>query len=296
MQAANFDAAVLNFIRSGVPGKFEGLEDVVPSLFSGPSPGQEEGEIVEVPLFSGAIIFTPSYRRDTIPPAGSQMADPIYLDKVNLIKRLLVNRIPGFSIANADQKINVATYQPIENMAQSQIEPWLGLLTFEYVPQHVSTVNSGCAVLRAIRIHVEDRILPVIEWNWPADPSVVGPLKSKNKRQAACPLLPQDTGAAPASFFDIGTPVGGVASPTSILEPSPTTPESTAPTSNLDLPAPVATSTELDPSPTAAVHPSCGTWLLNPNGVQVGTNCLGGVSEPVTVTVGSAKTAVETGY
>ncbi|KAK0100455.1 hypothetical protein ONS95_008405 [Cadophora gregata] len=59
----DFEGKVLQFIRKGDPGKFEGLSDVIPSLFSGPSPGEEDGEIVEIPIFSGAIIFTPSYRR-----------------------------------------------------------------------------------------------------------------------------------------------------------------------------------------------------------------------------------------
>lgn len=78
MQAADFNGQVLNFIRSGEPGRFEGLSDVVPELFSGPSPGEEEGEVVEVPVFSGAIIFTPSFRKNTVPPPGSQLTDPIY--------------------------------------------------------------------------------------------------------------------------------------------------------------------------------------------------------------------------
>jgi hypothetical protein len=328
MRAADFNVQVLNFIRSGEPGKFEGLSDVVPSLFSGPSPGEEDGEIVEVPVFSGAIIFTPSYRiEDTVPP-DSQPTDPIYGDQVNQIKTVLVNQIPGFTLANMDEKINVKTYQPVENEAEIVFNPWLGLLTFEYVPQHVSNDDNGCEVLRAIRIHIQDAIQPIITWNWPAspaNPNTAGPSKYKNKRQGACPInLPQilsaqgDGTAEPASFFDISTPVSGVTGVTSQVgsasasgsasplaspispgaSPAVTTssPSASPPaaTSSSPPPSPAATTAAPAPSPTAAGPVLCSNWELGLNGVQVGTDCDGDPNKTVTVTVAPGKRAVKT--
>jgi hypothetical protein len=316
MQAADFNGQVLNFIRSGEPGKFEGLSDVVPSLFSGPSPGKEEGEIVEVPVFSGAIIFTPSYRRGTVPPPGSQPTDPIYGDQVKQIKTVLVNQIPGFTAANINQKINLATYQPVESQAEMAFNPWLGLLTFEYVPQHISNDNNGCEVLRAIRIHIQDAIQPIIAWNWPApstNPNAAGPSKLKNKRQGACPVnLPQilsaqgDGTAEPASFFDISTPVSGVTGVTSQVgsasgsgsasrSASPTLPAaSPAATTGSPPPLPAATTAAPAPRRTAAGPVLCSNWELSLNGVQVGTDCDGDPNKTVTVTVAPGKRAVKT--
>jgi hypothetical protein len=319
MQAADFNGQVLNFIRSGEPGRFEGLSDVVPSLFSGPSPGEEEGEIVEVPVFSGAIIFTPSFRRETVVPPGSQPTDPIYSDQVNQIKTVLVNQIPGFTLANMNEKINVATYQPVDNEGEIQFNPWLGLLTFEYVPQHVSNDNGACEVLRAIRIHIQDAIQSIIAWNWPASP---GLSKLKNKRQGACPVnLPQilsaqgDGTAEPASFFDISTPVSGVtgvtsqvgsASASALGSASPTWPDASAaattslpsaspPAAVSSLPPPAAATTAvLAPSSTAAGPVQCSNWELSPNGVQVGTDCDGDPNMTVTMTVAPGKRAVKT--
>jgi hypothetical protein len=296
MQAADFNDQVLNFIRSGEPGRFEGLSDVVPSLFSGPSPGLEEGEIVEVPVFSGAIIFTPSFRRNTVPPPGLQPTDPIYGDQVNQIKTVLVNQIPGFTLANMNQKINVATYQPVDSEAEMAFNPWLGLLTFEYVPQHVSNDNNACEVLRAIRIHIQDAIQSIITWNWPApsaDPNEARSLKLKNKRQGACPInLPEilsaqgDGTAEPASFFDISTPVSGVVGVTSQVGPASASGSPTAsPTSPAAAPA----------ATTSAAGPvMCSSWELSPNGVQVGTNCDGDPNKTVTVMVAPGKRAIKT--
>jgi hypothetical protein len=213
MQAADFNSQVLNFIHSGEPGNSEGLSDVLHSLFLGQSPGEEEGEIVEVPVFSGAIIFTPSFRKNTAPPSGLQMTDPIYSDQVN--------QIPGFTLANMNQKINVATYRPIESVAEVVFNPWLGLLTFEYAPHHLPNDTNGCEVLRAIRIHIQDDIQSIIAWNWPtpspADSNAAGSSKPKNKRQGACVinllriLSAQVDGTAElANFFDISIPVSGV--------------------------------------------------------------------------------------
>ncbi|RDL30004.1 uncharacterized protein BP5553_10631 [Venustampulla echinocandica] len=314
MQAADFNGQVLNFIRSGEPGRFEGLSDVVPSLFSGPSPGEEEGEIVEVPVFSGAIIFTPSFRRDTVPP-GSQPTDPIYSDQVNQIKTVLVNQVPGFTLANMNQKINVATYQPVEVEAEMVFNPWLGLLTFEYVPQHVSNDNNACEVLRAIRIHIQDAIQSIIAWNWPgpsANPNAAGSSKSKSKRQGACPVnLPQilsaqgDGTAEPASFFDISTPVSGVTGVTSQVGPapasgsaspsaSPTSPATSLAATTSSQPPPAATTAVLAPSSTPAGPVLCSNWELSPNGVQVGTDCDGDLNKTVTVTGAPGKRAVKT--
>jgi hypothetical protein len=280
MQAADFNGQVLNFIRSGEPGRFEGLSDVVPELFSGPSPGEEEGEVVEVPVFSGAIIFTPSFRKNTVPAPGSQPTDPIYSDQVNQIKTVLVNQIPGFTLANMNQKINVATYQPAESEAEMVFNPWLGLLTFEYVPQHVSNDNNACEVLRAIRIHIQDVIQSIIAWNWPApsaNPNAAGPSKSKNKRQAACPVnLPQilsvqsDGTAEPASFFDISTPVSGVTGVTSKVGPasasgSVSASSSASPSASPTSLAASLTSTESSPPPAAAT-----TAVLAPHSTAAG--------------------------
>lgn len=300
MQAADFNSEVLNFIRSGDPGRFEGLSDVVPSLFSGPSPGEEEGEIVEVPVFSGAVIFTPSFRPRNVLPPGSQRTDPIYSDQINQIKTVLVNQIPGFTLANMNQKINVATYQPVENEAEIVFNPWLGLLTFEYVPQHVSNDNNACEVLRAIRIHIQDAIQPIIPWNWPdpsTNPNAAGPSKSKNKRQGACPVnLPQilsaqgDGTAEPASFFDISTPVSGVTGVTSQVGPASGSGSASPPASPTSPAAQPAATT----SSTAAGSVLCSNWELGANGVQVGTDCDGDPNKTVTVTVAPGKRAVKT--
>ncbi|KAL2068318.1 hypothetical protein VTL71DRAFT_16416 [Oculimacula yallundae] len=271
MQAADFDNQVIDFIRLGRKGVFEGLSDVIPSLFSGPTPGTEEGEIVEVPLFSGAVIFTPSYRSVAHVPAGQQMTDPIYGDQVRQIKRVLVNLLPGFTAANANQKINVATYKPVGRIEERQLEPFKGLLTFEYVPQHISSNNGQCEVRRAIRYHIEDVISPIIEWNWPmAELS-----RSKSKRQKSCPMKsPTSDLAQPASFFDISKPAGGV------VEPTPSMPEIQ--------PEPTAVTTTTTASDLIQTNGPvlCSNWLLSANGVQVGTNCDGDPNKTVTMMLG----------
>ncbi|KUJ21371.1 uncharacterized protein LY89DRAFT_665800 [Mollisia scopiformis] len=289
-QAPDFNVQVLNFISTGEQGRFEGLSDVVPSLFSGPSPGEEEGEIVEVPVFSGAVIFTPSFRQGDVPPPGQPDQD------------LCVDQIPGFTLANMDEKINVATYQPVGNSAEQAFNPWLGLLTFEYVPQHISNDNDACEVLRAIRIHVQDAILPIMALDRPApssNPNVAGPSRFKHKRQGACPVnLPQilstqgDGTAEAASFFDISTPVSGVTGVTSLVgpasasasaSPSPVVPPAAATSST---PPAAATTAVQAPSSSVAGPVLCSNWELSSNGVQVGTDCDGDPDMTVTVLIG----------
>jgi hypothetical protein len=214
-----------------------------------------------------------------------------------------------------NQKINVATYQPVESQAEMVFNPWLGLLTFEYVPQHVSNDNNACEVLRAIRIHIQDAIQSIIAWNWPApsaNPNAAGPSKSKNKRQGACPAnLPQilsaqgDGTAEPASFFDISTPVSGVTGVTSQVGPASASGSASLSASLTSLAASLAATTSspaaaaattavLAPSSTAAGPVLCSNWELSPNGVQVGTDCDGDPNKTVTVTVAPGKRAVKT--
>jgi hypothetical protein len=70
MNTATFANDVINFIREGSgDGTYKGIVYVVDQLFSGPSPGVEEGEVVEKPVFAFAIIFTLSYRPTWCPRA-----------------------------------------------------------------------------------------------------------------------------------------------------------------------------------------------------------------------------------
>ncbi|KUJ11260.1 uncharacterized protein LY89DRAFT_786877 [Mollisia scopiformis] len=269
--STTFDSDVLNFLRIGSgDGIHQGLVDVVDWLFNGSIP-EDIGESLEEPLFSAAVIFTPSYRDSQKVPEGAKAADPIYGDQIKKIKALLIDQLPAFT----DQNIQVATYKPVNSAAEMEAQPWLGLMTFEYAPQHLRKTDDGqCIVSRALRIWNQDEILGVYPYTWPQSlPTASGlpdiQLRSKQVDIGACPadvsgiLKSQGNGAYEPQFvFGLNAPA------------------TTIPTST--------TASTIQPTPPPTLPDSdymCSSWQLSPNGVQVGSDCGGDPNKVVTVTV-----------
>jgi hypothetical protein len=268
---------------------------------------------VEEPVFAFAIIFTPSYRTDDEVPQGASATDPIYSSQINQIKTVLINQLPGFTAANSAQKIKVAIYKPVASDHQMVLQPWFGLLTFEYVPQHLHRDENGdCSVARAIRVWNQDKILGIFAYSWPNQPAAAGPSKSKfkSKRQneGTCPanladiVNSQGNGASePQSIYDVNAPAAAsstvqVPPPAATTTTSPPPPPSPPPTPNTDtslfIDHTIAITSFADPAPPIPTLPPppsgrimshmCSNWLLSPNGMEVGTNCDGDPNSTVT--------------